>query len=356
VKPLRDGHYIENNCVGLNLPATHPFVDAFRRNALTLRPASVSVKALWQWYVPVAGSDVQLTGEGRTFRGTIRGAAGWDIAALPPGDYTVTATRSNFSQSWPNGRVSIPPASCADVPILMEHNSEVSGRVVDARGEPIRHATFHLSGQGRALSEDFFSLTFLRDTLFHAMGWSQASTAYPLYIHTQTDNEGRFAFHNVFPGWYYLSSDISEVNENFQIPLPNSYYPGVYGWPKAKQLVVTEGQSIRDVHFQLPNFGRKRHVTLLVLSEDGVPVPGAIVQDGGLEPANQTATNSGAHKTSDSAGKVLLDLWPVSGYRLMATLWGPNHDSWSGWLEIPSGQSDLSQTIMLKGLRSKRAR
>src|SRR5262245_53996123 len=64
VKPLRDGRYLENNCVGLNLPATHSFVDEFRRSALARRPASISVKAQWQWHVPVAGTSIQLTGNG----------------------------------------------------------------------------------------------------------------------------------------------------------------------------------------------------------------------------------------------------------------------------------------------------
>ena len=356
VKPLSDGRYLENNCVGLNLPATHPFVGEFRRSALARRPASLSVKAQWQWYVPIAGADVQLTGNGRTFQGRIHDNGGWKIAALAPGDYRVTAMRTNFSQVWPKREVSIPPASCADLRILMGTNSEVTGRVVDAHGAPIRNATFHLSGEGRDLSENLSS-DYLRDMFLRVMRWNKARlSAYPLRNHTRTDGDGRFAFPDVFPGWYYLSSDISEVNENFQIPLPNAYYPGVYGWPEATHFVVGEGQSIRDVLFRLPDFGPRRHVTIQALSEDGVPVPGAIVQDSGLDPANHQATNSGAHKTTDAAGQVTLSLFSVGDYRLVATLWGSNQ-WWSGEpLEIPPGESDLKRTIVLKGLRLKQGR
>jgi hypothetical protein len=338
VKPLRDSRYLEDSCVGLNLPASHPFVDEFRRSVVARRPSSVSVKAQWQWYVPVAGADVQLSGNGRTFQGSVRGDAGWQIAALPPGHYRVTTTRANFSQSWPKQQVSILPASCADLRIGMETNSAVTGRVVDSRGEPMRNATFHLSGQGRALSENLFSLTFLRDAFFGVMGWSTVrAPAYPLYIHTRTDSDGRFVFRNVFPGWYYLSSDISEVNENFQIPLPNAYYPGVYGWPEAKHLVVAEGHSIHDVLFQLPDFGRQRHVAVLVLSEDGAPVPSAIVQDSGLDPANRKATNSGAHRTTDAAGRC----FSISGRSAIIAWWrhcggGTTSGGRAGWRFRPA--------------------
>ncbi len=356
VKSLQDGHYLENNCVGLNLPVTHAFVDEFRRAVAARRAASISVIAQWQWQAPVAGTEVQLTGNGRTFRG-MPDDAGWEVAALPPGNYEVIARRPNFSQTTPAREVSILPASCADLRIQMETNSEVTGRVVDARGEPIRNATFHLSGQGCSLAESRFSLAFLRDALLRRLGWTKSGAReYPLFNDTRTDSNGRFAFRDVFPGWYCLSSDISELNANFQIPLPNTYYPGVYGWPAAEHLVVTEGRSIHDVLFRLPDFGPKRRVQVLVSSEDGVPVAGAIVQDSGLDPRNQAATNSGAHESTDAAGQVTLHLWTVGDYRLMATLWGHNQ-WWSGDpVEIPAGQSDLKQTIILKELRLRRGR
>jgi hypothetical protein len=234
----------------------------------------------------------------------------------------------------------------------MEGNSEVSGRVLDARGEPIRNATFHLNGQGRSLAGGLFTIASLRDAIFQGLGWTKPPNRdYALYNDTRTDNNGRFTFRDVFPGWYLLSSDISEVSENFQIPLPNTYYPGVYDWSEAQHLVVVEGQSIHNVLFRLPDFESKRRVVILVTGEDGSPVAGAVVQDSGLNPANQAAANSGAHRTTDATGQVILGLWPVASYRLTATLWGQNR-SWSGEpVEIPPGRSDLKRTIVLKGLR-----
>lgn len=354
VKALRDGPYVQDSCSGLNLPVSHPFVEEYRRSAAAHRPASISVKAQWHWHVPIAGAQIRLTGNGRTFRGSIDGEAGWKVAALPPGIYEVAATRPNFFQEWPVSEVSIPPAACGDLRILMETASEVTGSIVDARGEPVRNATFHLTGQGRAQWEHALSLTSLRDAVFRRLGWtSSRDREYRLDNRTRTDNHGRFAFRNVFPGEYYLSSDISEVSPNFQIPLPNTYYPGVYRWQDAQRLVVPEGRSIRDVLFRLPDFGPKRRVTISVLSEDGMPVPGAIVQDSGLDPANQAAANSGAHTKTGAGGQVILRLWTIGDYRVTATLWA-DRGSWSGEpVPIPPGQFDLKRTIVLRGLRMK---
>lgn len=68
VKPLQDGRYLEDNCVGLNVPVTDPFVAEFRRAVAPRRAASISVKAQWHGYVAVSGTAVQLRGSGGTFQ------------------------------------------------------------------------------------------------------------------------------------------------------------------------------------------------------------------------------------------------------------------------------------------------
>lgn len=355
VRPLQDGLYLENNCVGLNLPAADPFVGEFRRAVAARQAASLSVKALARWSVPVSGTAVHLSGNAQTLRATMNDDAAWLIPALPPGKYTVRATRANFRQKEPGVEVSIPPMSCGDLRIVMESDSEVTGRIVDARGEPIRNATFHLAGQVSSLSAIGRGLAFLRDSISRMLGWMRNDELnQTAFSHARTDSDGRFAYSDVYPGWYLLSADISEVNNNFGIPLPNVFYPGVYGWKSAKHLVVEEGKSLHDVLFRLPDFGPKRRVVISVRSEDDVPVAGAIVQDSGLNPANPMATNSGVHQSTDQAGQVTLDLWPVSAYRLTATLW-LNGNSWSGApVEIAPGQASFQSRIVLKGLLLRR--
>ena len=358
VKPLRDGRYLEDNCVGLYLPSAHPFVQQFRHSVAVRQPVSVSVIAQWRFSVPVVGAAMRLHGNGRVFEGTIHDGHGWEIAALPRGDYEVTASRANFIQNSPDQRISILPGSRAPVRIVMESDSDVSGRIVDARGEPVSNSTFHLMGQGHTLSESrpvYESVASLRDAFLRVIGWNHGvSPAYPLSNSVRTNSDGRFVFRDVFPGWYYLVTDMSEVNQKLHLPFPKTYYPGVYDWVEAKQLVVVEGQSIHDVLFRLPDFGRKRRLQLQVLSEDGVPVRNAMVQDSGLDPSNEKVANSGVHKATGVDGRVSLNLWPISEYRLSAYFWGANYQSWSGNTEILAGPSDESRVIVLKGLRLRK--
>jgi hypothetical protein len=94
-------------------------------------------------------------------------------------------------------------------------------------------------------------------------------------------------------------------------------------------------------------------VEIQVVSEDGVPVAGAIVQDRGLNPGNEKATNVGGQRITDMRGRVALDVWPISDYRLHVDLYLPKKRHFSDPIDVPHGGSLLSRVITLKGLLLK---
>jgi hypothetical protein len=357
VTPTGNGHYRHDNCgSGLRLPVQHPWVQEFRRNVTEHKPAKVSIVVHSPHnYVPVAGTQVQLSGKGHVFKGKTCGTLALDLGVVPPGDYQATAIRPNFTQEGGQEQVSILPGSCAPLRIPMAPTSSVSGRIVDSRGESVRKKFFLLMGQVRAITEKdsiYDSVVESARNFFFQIGWMRSGTQDYLASHSaRTDSDGRFAFKGVFPGRYYLVSDISD--EASKLPFPKTYYPGTYEWRRAIRLQVEEGRSFDKVFFQLPDFGKKRRVEIQVVSEDGVPVAGAIVQDSGLDPSNEKAANVGAQRVTDIGGRVVFDVWPICDYRLVAYLYLPKKWHSSDVLDVPSGSSSFSAPMALKGLRLK---
>jgi hypothetical protein len=357
VTPTGNGRYRHDDCgSGILLPIRHPWVQEFRRNVMAHRSARVSVLVHSSYnYIPVAGTYVRLSGNGQVFAGTTHGMLPLDLGMLPPGDYQCMANRPNFSHEAGNENVSILPGSCTTLRVPMTPISAVSGRIVNFRGEPVRNASFGLKGQVRAVTQHDSIYDWAGEsvrTVLYQMGWRHAGQQDYYASHgATTDNDGRFVFKGIFPGRYYLLSDIGEINEAWKLPLPKTYYPGVHDWRLASTIVVEEGQSVTNILFRLPDFGQKRSVQIQVVSEDGMPVAGAIVQDSGLDPNNEKAANVGMHKTTDVAGRVAFDVWPICDYRLVATLYLPHKWSSSDVFEVPPGTAPVSVRMKLKDLR-----
>lgn len=134
------------------------------------------------------------------------------------------------------------------------------------------------------------------------------------------------------------------------LPDAQTYYPGVMNWRQSTELVVEEGKSINDVQFRLPEFGGRRRVSIQVMDEDGIPVPGAAVSDNGAECAK-----IGEEKRTGTDGQVILSLYRSAQYCLNATLWLPRFGSYSGGQVIPANTSPVRQVIVLKGYHSRKA-
>lgn len=270
VTPAGNNQYRYDDCGGgLLLPPDHPWVLEFRRNVTAHASARVRVMARsLHSFVPVAGTEVSLRNGGQVFEGRTRGTQPLVLGPVGPGDYQVTATKPYFPQA-DEKQVSILPGSCAELSIPLGAISTMSGRIVDSRGAPLPHAPFHLTGHAAAQSTYESFIEFVRNRFFQLMGWARYDAL--LTESTRTDSDGRFVFTNLFPGLYYLESDIEEINETFKLPLPKTYYPGVHDWRRATPLVIEAGRSINNVLFRLPDFGEKRRVEIQVVSEDGLP-------------------------------------------------------------------------------------
>jgi protocatechuate 3,4-dioxygenase beta subunit len=197
---------------------------------------------------------------------------GFTFTGLPPGGYTVSADKATYmSASYPDRGGSL--RSSAARPVLIQgdqtvdnvvvrlyHGGAISGRVVDAHGDPVEFAqvsalAMTASGAGR-------------------MG---------MRGQMQTNDIGEFRIGRLMPGRYILM--VSSQNR-FQDPMGNetplpqpvpTYFPNAMARNEAQPVLVARGQTLSGVEIAMGE-GVPTVVTGRVIVSDGqplAPTPGA---------------------------------------------------------------------------------
>ncbi len=324
----RDGLYGPGDCgSGFMLPADDARAREFRQYLKERKPAR-GLFEVWSspGYVPIPGVRVRLEGNGRVLKGITGPDGSTDLGLTPPGEYSVTTAKKHFAPSADQDHISILPGSCARFRILITSDSVLSGRIVYHDGQPLQKARLHAMGRVRSGS---LERLFMESTY--------------------TDENGRFLFQGLVPGGYYLFTNLRSVDETSQPAIPKTYYPGVQHWREATRLVIKKGSSIENLLFRLSDFGPKRNVELKVLSEDGLPVPGATVTQAQLDDHNSWTPE--LQKASDANGRASFEAWTIASYRFAAELWVAGKPHYSGAIEIPPVQATHHYVLRLKGLR-----
>lgn len=200
----------------------------------------------------------------------------FEVTGLKPGSFKLKLHLPNELTAYKSERVlKFVSGGCASEIFNVGDNGSVSGRVLDAEGNPV-------SGIGVVL------LPFT--------GWSSSSNA-------KTDAEGRYKASPLQANEYLvginiwglpLSVERVELPKDFLCPncfsivnllradqqasgYPPMFYPGVFQMAKAERLLLAPGQELRDVDFRLPPRLPESIVKGRVLRADGTPAAGALV-------------------------------------------------------------------------------
>ena len=206
-------------------------------------------------------------GQGGNRPATLTDAQGvFTFTGLPPGGYTVTADKATYmSASYPDRGGSL--RSSAARPVLIQgdqtvdnvvvrlyHGGAISGRVVDAHGDPVEFAqvsalTMTASGGGR-------------------MGMRGSM---------QTNDIGEFRIGRLTPGRYILM--VSSQNRfqdpmGTETPLPQpvpTYFPNAMSRNEAQPVPVARGQTVSGIEIAMAE-GVPTVVTGRVIVSDGQPL------------------------------------------------------------------------------------
>jgi carboxypeptidase family protein len=203
---------------------------------------------------PVKRARVIVAGGGRPRAATTDEQGRFHVTALPPGTYSITATKTGFVDGAFGQRRALRTGTPveladaqqrADVDVKLSRGGVITGRVLDEDGEPLARAM----------------VTVLRQQ--YVRGEKQLTPSGS----DQSDDRGQFRIFGLPPGDYFVSATAGGVEQIIrqlagagrggpeQVPESSgyaaTYYPGVTAAGDATRVKLTASQELSGIDFQL---------------------------------------------------------------------------------------------------------
>jgi len=207
---------------------------------------------------PLSGAVVSTVAGGRVISSTTDAQGRYELAVPTPGQYLVQSRLNGYRNT--SATVRLRNAPCANHTVAMVSGSSISGKVVDANGQLVRHAQvglFALDGPSTADS---------------VRAWYR--TEFP------DRSDGRFRFENVPLGRYILAVNPMgpRIDGYDPFPFESTYHPTGSDRANAKNIEIDRGGlqlTGKDIVAGAPvDF---RNVTLKYRFADGAPITSAVV-------------------------------------------------------------------------------
>lgn len=254
---------------------------------LASAPRTVTISGKVQRHLSYAGNYAQanlpmegalLSVEGADQMKEVRtdASGSFEVTGLKPGSLKLKLHLPDELTAYRSERVlNFESGGCASEVFYVADNGRISGRVLDAEGNPV-------SGLGVVM----LPLT----------GWA-------INWYAKTDDEGRYKASSIPAGQYLVGINVrglprsiepAELPKDFLCPncitivddlrpdeqagaYPRTFYPGVFQTARAERLLLSPGQELRNVDFRLPRRPAESIVKGRVLRADGTPVASAQV-------------------------------------------------------------------------------
>jgi hypothetical protein len=244
---------------------------------------------------PRAGVGVSLTGNGGARRTRTDSAGAFEFVGLGVGAYELNVDLEEVYVGWQLPRkLELPaPQACVNVPVSVQYDGHVSGRIVDAAGAAVPGVTLELGSARRA--DD--------PRNYHRVA-------------TQSRGDGSFELTQVPPGRYVLGINTQFDSHAQRLPDPRLLFPGVRDAAQARVVEVGPGERVRIPDFTLPADFVMAPIAGIVTMEDGTPVAGANVYLKGPEERDYRPLAGPA--VTDNAGRFTLAGMSGVRYRIVA--------------------------------------
>lgn len=198
---------------------------------------------------PLAGIRLAIKGEDKEITVVSDAAGNYRAAGLPVGKYKIEILPpAGLGAQVNEVEVTVQPRGCAIADFALYADRRISGRVVNAAGQPLAKAYLQLGGKEKN---------------------NLAGHVNSVY----SDEDGKFAFRLVPPGRYTVIFNHDGPDGEFR-PLPTFFYPGVQELAQAGEITVGENEQVSSVEFRLPPL-TERDIAGTIFTSDDNPAPKA---------------------------------------------------------------------------------
>jgi hypothetical protein len=246
---------------------------------------------------PTGLPNVRITLDGGGVSKTVRTdtKGGYHFGGLAPGRYQVRASLEGYVVAMPANVMELHAKGCGEVPIGMQVDRRITGRVMDDQGRPASRVTIEVV-RTRPKSENELP------TAFHT---------------AVTDEEGRYEIEYLDATTYYLGINLDRTPTALS-PFTRWFYPGTERPAEAQVITVTEEPGVQNYDFVLPRPQHEHDLSGMVLWPDGRAAEHVEIF---LEDPRWRWQTSAVAAETDAAGKFTVRVMDGTRYRLHAFVW-----------------------------------
>jgi hypothetical protein len=205
---------------------------------------------------PLSEIEIAVEGAGNIYRARSDKEGHYTLAGIVPGKYKVKALLPKEIGAYTTEQETVlNERGCSVVSFYVTDNGRITGRIVDAGGQPVPRILVDL------------------------IPASQAESERPHISYSSADDDGRFDLKFVPPGSYLLGIrlyDLSGPNDTVA-SYPRTYYPGVAKASDAAVITVGENEAIEGKELRLLPRLVERTISGRVVLLDGRPAARASV-------------------------------------------------------------------------------
>lgn len=205
---------------------------------------------------PLSDVEIVIEGAGKSYNVRTDEAGRYKLTGLASGSYKVKPILSEKLSGYDLERsVTLIERGCAVASFSVTDNGRISGRVVDANGQPVPRMMVDL------------------------IPASQADSERPKSMYNSADDEGRYELKFVPPGNYLLGIRLNGLGgpDDPEAAYPRTYYPGVAQAQDALIISIGESDLLKNVDLRLPPRLGERTISGRVILPDGSPAAKAMV-------------------------------------------------------------------------------